>query len=304
MNINKKGNIEILLLLGCLAGVVAFFALSMAMTATIPDTNSTSIGQDLRDLLKEKDAKEHLLEKLKKDCVEFEQKIKELEKSVALQRKIFKGQRKILEKKLVALKEQDAKLKAEISRRGKELSRLKYLPQTKDRDKLRLELKRLKDKQREVEAKINQILMSTSSIKEKEQESDLEETKIRLERERHSLEGKKEAIKKEISRLKVRLLTGGSHHYKNPVYVDCQRGSVVFYPSAETVSSDSISEESLSEIIAGRDVVVIFVRPEGFDTFEAIRDKLQDKNIPICYEPLMDNVDLSYLAKKEQKNER
>ncbi len=268
MDSNKQGGIENLLLLGCLAGVVAFFALFMAITATMPDPDSSTKTLDFRNLLEKKEAKEHLLEKLIREYKLLERKVKDLERSVASQREIVKEQREILKKRLATLKEEYARLKNEIRQKRKELSRLKDLPRSKDRDKLKAELEKLKGKLKSLETRINQIMASMASIKKKEEENDLEEVKICQEREYYALKKKREKIKKEVSRLKIRLLTGGSHHYKNPIYIECRKEGIVLYPSAEAVTNNSLNEAKVSAIITGKDVVVLFVRPNGFDTFE------------------------------------
>ncbi len=110
----------------------------------------------------------------------------------------------------------------------------------------------------------------------------------------------------------VSKVTGtADEHPKTPRYLDWDGSSLVIVPGNETVSFDrpldeietfeatyAYIDETLSgsgfpeffrEISesSGREYVVLFVRPSGFDTLYEMRGYIESRGIELGYEPLM-----------------
>lgn len=98
----NKGNIEVLLLLCCIVGVVAFFSISLAVTNTFFEFQKKSEPGMLEklDILKEeKERKEGYLKSLEEKRKELEKQLREKEKVSLSSHQLSENQKREMEKK-------------------------------------------------------------------------------------------------------------------------------------------------------------------------------------------------------------
>jgi hypothetical protein len=79
-----------------------------------------------------------------------------------------------------------------------------------------------------------------------------------------------------------------------PHYVEVRGDGVIIHPGMEFVSRDEVGARDtalrrlLSDVEARRqtDYVIVAVRPDGFELFDAVRDQVEGRGIQIGYEPV------------------
>lgn len=86
----------------------------------------------------------------------------------------------------------------------------------------------------------------------------------------------------------------GQNHSKKPHYIECKKDGVIIHPSQEFISADNFEGENspLSNFIAkikaarNSEYIIFAIRPDGVNTFQQIRNKVEQENIDIGYEPI------------------
>ncbi len=100
-------------------------------------------------------------------------------------------------------------------------------------------------------------------------------------------------LENDVARLRLRSQLGGEANYQSILHVECSNKMLKLYPTGESFSVDKLSQKSLfQKKIAGFEMVALWVRPDGIDTFEKIFSIMDRLNIPFSYEPLPSNVDI------------
>jgi predicted nucleic acid-binding Zn-ribbon protein len=298
MNKNS-GNIEPLLVLCCLVGVVAFFCISLAFSAALGDKAAEDkIATEHDQLSDELKKKEHLLRDLALQIQELETKIQEKKKSIDTARQPQIDAER-LEKELLALSKEREALKKRIDSLRRQLSALEVKADPRNKE----------EKEKELIELARQVEQLDRTIKEKRQTV----VSLPAQPEDHGAgydERQKRAIEKEIERthehvrnmenqikaLRVKIITGGASSHKNPLYVECRKDVYVFYPKGEAVGTAEIEKRDLiAERISGHDIVVLIVRPDGFGSFNKIYGRAQKLGVALCYEPLEAHQSLDFL---------
>ncbi|TKJ36906.1 hypothetical protein CEE37_14420 [candidate division LCP-89 bacterium B3_LCP] len=126
----------------------------------------------------------------------------------------------------------------------------------------------------------------------------LQLTQSDLEEELARLKNLKAALQEEIDILRIQSRTGGGTAYQNPLYIDCQREAIITYPAGRLISSSQFAEKSFwKNLCHDYDFVVLFVRPEGVETFEAVHDGVTEITSEYCTEPLAKKQKLDFLKR-------
>lgn len=121
---NSNGDIEILLLLCCIVGVVAFFCFSLGVTNLMQQATATpELQEKLDTLMNEKEQKQALVNELKVDKKNLKEEIENLGIK-SFEDKLSKTQRRKLEEDLKELQEKRDHLTSKIKKRRKDLARL------------------------------------------------------------------------------------------------------------------------------------------------------------------------------------
>lgn len=299
---DREGNIEILLLLCCLVGVVSFFCLGIAFTNALFESQGDKIKNE--ELIKEKEEKEALLKGLEEEREKLEEERQEKERllfdegkfSEAHEKKIPSSEREEIKKELNRLNEEYDRLVQEIEELRRKLA---ALPTTdyEGKEKREEEWKALQRELEELERKIREketLLAASGESGTDSLEEEIAKYRIKLE----EIQQKKEKLGKEIKRLKMEIITAGPSEYRNPLYVDCKKEVYVFYPGKEMVPVTELERRSLfEEKSAGHDIIVLYVRPDGFESFRKAYDKVNAMDIDLCYEPLEADENLDVLFK-------
>lgn len=86
----------------------------------------------------------------------------------------------------------------------------------------------------------------------------------------------------------------GENQRKNPRYIECRRDGVILYPSEEFVPQEQLANpnSALQKLIAqvkanqDKEYLIVALRPDGIDIFEAVRNLVEGEGIDIGYEPV------------------
>jgi hypothetical protein len=298
---NKRGSIELLLLLCCLVGVIAMFSLSLGLSNAFrePLQNDDLVRERL-DLEREKGDKEKQLSLLDEERKRLEQEIKEAESRLT-----DDGGRgpeievRKLEEELVALtKERDLALR-KTEELKKELAFIPVAPNARTKEENQKELEALRKRLDELESKIKR----KSLEKEAMARTGPEAGAAYSEKEAQSLRGEiarvqatKTTLKNEISNLRTKIIIGGNSAFKNPLYVECRKDIYIFYPKGETLGVAELDKRDIfKERAGGHDIIVLYVRPDGFSSFGKAFGKVKVLPVALCYEPADVDQPLNFL---------
>jgi len=297
----NKGNIEILLLLCCIVGVVAFFCFGLGITSLlIEPPDRSKLLEDLHRLEESKKQK-HLLAD---DLVEQKKRLKqerddELNRS-AKGKALTETQWMEIEKELEELKKTRDRLSQEIEKRRKELASLGKLPDASTTKAKRETLLNLRKKLEDLQKKIREKMDLLPLADQENSPDSLADKESGLEKKLDKIRKRKGELEKKVNALSTKTLWGGASQFKNPLYVDCRKDGYIFYPKGVAVGATEIEDKGLfEEFAAGHDIIVLLVRPEGFERFEKAYTKAKTISPSISYEPVGNDTTLDFLRKEK-----
>jgi len=301
----KTGNIEILLLLGCLVGVVAFFSLTLAISSVIseqPELSDVSGLKEERDnLIKEKLQRNAILNELKKKQEQLLEKRKELEEKLFQAATPSPKEKEKLEQLLKETKKEYRFLEENIKKIKEELSELIDLPDPKKRIEIEKKIKELENKLLKLKEKINKTSKKLAGFQDDYDRGSYKDEKEKMRTELKEFKDKKKRIENEVGQLKIKILTAGTSRYNNPLYVDCKRDFYVIYPREKVIEVKEVKKRNiLKELSAGHDIIVLYVRPGGFKSFREAYAKIKTLSIARCYEPIEADQKLDMLKRINQ----
>jgi hypothetical protein len=294
---NHRGNIEILLLLCCIVGVVAFFCFGLGIAGLMTESESPyALVEEMDQLEEVKAQKQAQFDDLKNRKVRLEQEKDQDLAASAHGKEWTETERLEAERSLEELKKARDSLSREIDSRRRELAELHSRHDPKSRQERERELQKLL---KQMEAMERQIAKKTAHLSAMEQDAGAEsssEKERRLKEELNGFRKKKETLGKELDELKTKSLWGGSSQFKNPLYVDCRKDAYILYPGARALGVAEMEDEKrFKSLSAGHDIVVLLVRPEGFDSFNKAYEKVGALSLPRSYEPVESDADLDFL---------
>jgi myosin heavy subunit len=276
---NNRGYIEVLLLLCCLVGAVTFVSLAFCIVrlhdqVEPPSPAEHSAARNSDELKEEIDRLRKVIEQKEKELAEKRPVVapEELEsKSRELKRRIEE-----LEQQLRELEAERARLQALAAASGSpvdssELAKLES--QIVDLEKRILELKT------QFEA------LNAKSLAPADLEKEIQELKRRLEETK-----KKRAVAeqdKDKRRFTPESLPAGLLRYRKPLFVECKKSALVIHPGGQTVKMENVSNSDVFTTRQSRhDLIVLLVRPDGFQTFYDVLGKAKETKLPTAYEPI------------------
>ena len=78
---------------------------------------------------------------------------------------------------------------------------------------------------------------------------------------------------------------------KTPQYIECQSEGVVIYPSKKFIPIEDLDDayspfnDYLDEIEQANEYLIVAIRPDGIEVFQAVREIAESKGIDLGYEP-------------------
>ncbi|MBD3337102.1 MAG: hypothetical protein GF355_16425 [Candidatus Eisenbacteria bacterium] len=294
-----KGQIEILLLICCLVGVIAFFCLSLAFGTILLEPPIGSEGRSTEELLAERDRKLEELERLEADQRELEaEKARRAEQRQAEQearreQQELMAQIEELVRRRSELQDRIAGLKAELARDGEQ-------SEPAARSAREAEIRELEARLRELDARIAELEDELQRIRrrlttEAENAEDLQATLDDLERHRRELED-------QVATLKTKLLWAGNSRVRSPLFMDCHAEFYVLYPENRRISKELLEkDDALRKLVSSHDMLILFVRPDGYETFSTAFGQARRLGKPLAYEPVDQRQSLDFL--KESSHE-
>lgn len=295
----NSGNIEPLLVLCCLVGVVAFFCISLAFSAALGEKQEAKkLTEERERLMDELTKKENFVRDLARQIQDLESRIKEKEKSFnsAGQPQIQANQ---LEKELISLTWERVDLEKRIDLLRKQLAAFGMKPDPRKKEEKERELIQLTKLIEEIEGKIRNKKQEVASLPVQQGEQSYEDYEAQKRAIQNDIDRTRERARNtenQIKEGKVKLITGGESRHKKPLYVECRKDVYVFYPKGETVGAAEIEKKDIiAERISGHDIVVLIVRPDGFGSFGKAYGRARKLSIAICYEPMESHQPLDFL---------
>ena len=301
---NKNGQIEILLLLCCVAGVVAYlsFAMGALNLAAKVDEKQPEVSALIKEhdrLLAEKKGIEEEVARLERMINELRKKLEQRAKDSTVKKQPDKGlERQKLEEELKRLKEEYEKLLKMIREKEENLARTRTEALTlAEKEKKEAELKNLLSKLGEELSKLEK------KIKEKEAElakiapafdDSFEREIAKLKKAIEEAERRKKELEKELlSRERKPGVFNpskdmpGSLSLKNPLFVECKENFIELHPEKRVVGIPELNKENPFLHLSNKyDGIVFLIRPNGFKSYEASFTLAEKTKLPLCYEPV------------------
>ena len=295
---------EILLVLCCTVGIVAFMCFSISTINLGFMHEKEDVQQFVEspsshvELQNKQTDRINYLKQLRDRIDDYRRQITKKEKLLARVEAPEKNRRK-LEQYSRELNE----LEAKITQKESELA--SYSTRSADIDKTQkksvAELDNLKRRLREVEEEMNheyQQLQEMANSPESALEAAIDSLSRLAALEDDSI-GKLEtdisAKKSNTGTIDIRTIMKGRTRFTNPLFAECRSGQVLLFPVGATLGEDILSSGNpFSSYKSVYDGIVFFVRPNGFDTFNIAFSKAQEKNFRIAYEPVDADWHLDY----------
>ncbi len=272
----NDGGIEVLLLLVCIVGVVAFFSLALAFTSVLLEPQAYGkLAQDLETRQADKENKGKMLREIKKE-------LQELALRSNSRNAVQQKRQEELSHQAAELAEEKEDLESRyhdlLERLGYINELLKRAPPPADPDRR----KDLEKDKRDLEKRKGEVDKSLNSQKEQLAAlGDLAEQKKKLRR----LQEERRGLEEEVDKLKAkaRYVIGTSH--KNPLHIECRADGYILYPGREKISTNNF-ESVFRQKAAGHDLIAFWIRPEGFDSFQKAHAQAEEMKLPVSYEPV------------------
>jgi len=301
---NQNGSVEILLLLCCTVGVVAFMCFSisainlgiMAERSQVPPFGEEKSGMD--ELRMEERNKSAYLDLLQQQIADYRRRVAENERSLAAVHAPQAGKDNV--KKFAArVNELQAKLaekESELAEYSKRSTGQEEDFGTRKADKRDLE-RRLREVQEELTSekeRLGQLRSIPPSGAERDADSlrklvESEDVKIR---ELDAAFAKKKA---ECSSITVTGLFGGSTMFANPLLLECKAGQIVVHPDGTTIDQAEFEAgDPLASLTKEHDGLVLLIRPSGFDVFGKAIGKARATGLKIAYEPVDADLNIDF----------
>lgn len=302
---NHKGQMEILLLLCCVAGVVAFlsFAIGAINLAAKVDEKQPEVTVLIKEndrLMAEKKRIEEEVARLERMIDDLRKKLEQKRKEPIVKKLPDKGlERKKLEEELNRLKEEYEKLLKMIREKEEELARVRTEALTlAEKVKKEAELKKLLGKLEEEFSKLER------RIKEKEAElakiapaidDSFEKEIAKLKKAIEEAEKRKKELEKELVSKErkqnvfnpTKDMPPGSLSLKNPLYVECKENFIELHPEKRVLGIPELNKGNPFLHLSDKyDGIVFLIRPSGFKSYRASFTLAEKTNLPLCYEPV------------------
>lgn len=315
----KSSNIEILLMLCCLIGVVAFLSFAMGALNLVEgvankekEVSFPLLEEEQARLNNEKELKEKKIEELEREKNELKARLDRIEQTLP-DVKREQEDRKELEKKLEKLQSEHKKLMLLIIKKEEEIQAVKRLNRENDemRDReaeLTKELGLLREKEKELRSRITakknllakMIIPLDSSL-----EKDIEELNKRID----EAERKKKELEEEIARIMEGKSTfnpwkdfEGTVSLLNPLFVECRDNAVTLHPEKRVISLSSMKRNNpFLKMSDEYDGIVFLVRPGGFSSFSESLKMAEKTELPRAYEPIDDEWTLDFSKNGREK---
>lgn len=280
--LSQRGGIEILLLLVCIVGVVAFFSLALAFTSVLlePEIHKETVNQwEIRksERLKKEEKLRILKEELrnlsgrggKKKAVQQEHQNK------------FDSRARTLRREQKDLNDQYHALLDKVY----DIQKLiEHVPQRLDpglREEKESELNRLVKHTKEMDKSITARNKEIGSI------DNLNELNERLKKSKKT----RIALESEVHDLKVKTQYRSTASHKRPLDIECRANDYVLYPGGNTFSIQDVEHGNyLQEKVAGHDLLAFWIRPEGIAAFRKAYAKAKEIDVAISFEPVQEGV--------------
>jgi hypothetical protein len=293
----STGNVEVLMLLCCLVGVVAFFSLSLAFSSSLYESAG---GDDLvrvrERLTAEKEEKEKLAADLQRRKKSIENEMMHAGNSTADSQHAKAVQIEQLEKELAKLLQERDRLIARFEALRRELEASPPLSGRQNKEDKQKELADLQKKLEELDARIRKAESLVTDLSRASGGSSQEETVESLKKAVESSQKDRKELEKNVNDLKLKVLIGGNSKFDHPLFTECKKDGFIIYPQGQLVSVAELEKQNIFKEKAGaHDIAVFFVRPDGFASFHSARKRVGETSLALSYEPVEANQSLDYL---------
>ncbi len=296
---NNNSNLEILLVLCCMVGVITFLSFSMGILTIsanmehdrIPDHSSLIKQKDA--LLTERKQKESEIERLLKMISEFKKEMEEKENKLESMKPSGDEGKSTRQEELAKLKKQLEELVEKIQEKENELELVKQslvnIDEIKKKDaELELLKKELDELERKIKEKESELAKMPPSI-----DDALEKEVEKLRKAIKEAEEKKKTLDDKLRKTSDKDVFNpwkdfpGTLYLQNPLFVECKENLIVLYPDEKILTVSELDKKNpFFDAKQKHDSIVFLVRPNGFDTFEKSISKAKETKLSIAYEPI------------------
>ncbi len=288
----QKGGIELLLVLCCLVGVVIFFSFTLGIAGIIHDhpgfdglPDIDELQQKLAKLNQEKSSQDIDLKLLKKRKESYQEQMYLVNKNINPDLPFSNGD--VLKREISSLTNKFNRLVEQVEKSNTELAGLDQLSTGTLEEKLK-ELDKIQTKLRNLDRKIDDSkLRLLESDAPHESNPNLKNKRDQLKKDLTALEKRQNKLEEEIKQAEIKKLWGGVGSFNNPLFVECVKGGVIFYPGSQRVSIDKLNQDGLFKNKASKhDAIVMLVRPDGYESYRKSYWKVINTKKKVSYEPV------------------
>lgn len=300
---SNKGQIEILLLLCCVVGVVAFLSFAMGILTLgtkIEESdllNPSLLVKQLDELRINKNLEDEEISLLEKEIRELRMEIEEWALSPTGRILSQKERLSKLEEALERAKEELEKLMKRKREKEEELQRSKQISHIVESGEKESELKILLEKlERELEEIAAQIRIKESEFARLPSYVDdtLDKEISKLKKGIEDATRRKKNLEEELARrggaediFNPWQYFTGALSLSNPLFVECKKDILVFHPQKRVVSVSDMNKENPFPIESKKhDGIVFLIRPSGFKSFRESFSLAEKTKLPLAYEPV------------------
>jgi len=292
----NRGSVEILLLLCCTVGIVAFmcFAISALNLGIMYQKKNTEeyveSPSGLQEMKNRQAGRVDYLRLLRERITEYRQRITRNEQLLARARAPEKNRRK-LERYTRELNELEASIAAGENELADYSVRSTHID--KKQNETVADLENLKRRLRDVTEEIAHEKGRLQELADSP-ESALGDAVDSLRRFSAQEDGHITELENAIrdrratdDRFDVRSIMKGTGRFANPLFAECRSDQVLLYPAGAAIGEHSLSSGNpFAEYAGVNDGIVFLVRPSGFDVFTMALSKARERGFRIGYEPV------------------
>lgn len=283
---NHKGQIEVLLLLCCAVGVVAFMSFALGAVNLLSKVEEQIL--DYPQLIEERNHLTARVSEQEAEVARYQKEIEKFKKSIDLpDPSVNQETLRTLESEYERLLQMKRELEEHIRRIRQILS---SQSPTKNDAELRKIMQILSERLKELERKIKETrdeLLKKPSLTADSLKDDIDKLKRDIEK---AIRRKAELAHR---RSKVDAFNpwkdfpGGDLDLKNPLFVECKEEFIVIHPEKRVLAVSALSTQNpFVTLHPKNDGIVFLVRPTGFKSFNESYALARKTNLPIAYEPI------------------
>ena len=299
--------IEMLLFLSCAVGFVAFMCFGLAISNALSAMPASDhAAETAPSIAGNAGALRARLEALERErtrlTAEWERLATGSTDTAAGAREDEAG----LQRQAAALREEARHVQENIDALTRDLGGLTAATQPGSKADKERQLEALQKQLQEIKTRVRAAEDRISGRRRSAEES--QQAVPRLRQKLDDLKNQEQQVRKTMNDYQARAIMAGHDVFRDPLYVECKAGGYTAYPGSRALTQKEVEGgEALGSMVAGHDVILILVRPDGFDSYDMLSDRIENLDtvksgrVKVSYEPVKQELDLSFLNAKGKR---